>query len=341
MQRVLTGIRPTGPLHLGHYVGALKQWVDLQDTHECYFMIADVQALTTHAKTPGLIERAVREVMLDFLAVGIDPARPNVNIILQSGIRELPELTVYLSMVTPFAWMKHNPTVRAEQKSLRGEVSTGFMYYVVSQAADILFVSPDPAVDSHNTILVPVGEDQAPHLRDTNRIAGKFNKTYGPVFVTCEPLIGDVGRLVGTDGQEKMSKSLGNAIDLGENPEELRRKVMRMFTDPTRLRSTDPGHTENNPVFIYLEAFDPDTEGLETLKGRYREGKVGDVEVKHRLLTVLDELLTPIRERRAAADKMDLHDILRVGTANACRLAAETMERVRSRMHLDYDHLGG
>ncbi|MFZ2663964.1 MAG: tryptophan--tRNA ligase, partial [Patescibacteria group bacterium] len=229
IKRVLTGIRPTGPLHLGHYAGALKQWVPLQDEYECFFMIADIQALTTHVDNPRLIEDSVREVALDFLAVGLDPTKPNVHFILQSAIPELTELTVYLSMVTPFTWMQSNPTIQSEMKQLGKEVSTGFMYYPVSQAADISFVSPDPK-DSDEPILVPGGDDQVPHVRNQNSIISAFNRTYSPTFVGSKVLLGDVKRLVGTDGQAKMSKSLNNAIYLGDEEKVIEKKIQSMYT---------------------------------------------------------------------------------------------------------------
>ncbi len=339
---VLTGIRPTGPLHLGHYVGALKQWLPLQNEEcDCYFLVADVQALTTHADRPELIEDAVRQVVLDFLGVGLDPTRDNVHFVLQSAVPELTELTVYLSMVTPFTWMESNPTIKSEKSALEKQsrsVTTGFMYYPVSQAADILFVSPDPSV-SPAPILVPVGEDQVPHLQDTNRIAKAFNRLYGSCFVLCEPIIGEVGRLVGIDGQAKMSKSLGNVIDLRDDEVSVRKAVMSMFTDPNRIHPTDPGTVEGNPVFIYHDAFNSDHAMVEDLKTRYREGKVGDVEVKKLLNAALQDFLSPIRERRRLAEKSNLADILLEGTDLARSLAKETLLRTKDLMHLNYKNL--
>jgi len=241
----MTGIRPTGPLHLGHFAGALNNWVKLQDDYECFFMIADIQALTTHFDDPELIKKSVKEVALDFLGVGLDPKKENVHFILQSQIPELTELTVLLSMVTPFTWMKKNPTIQAEMKQLGKKISAGFMYYPVSQAADILFASPDPK-DSKDPIFVPVGEDQIPHLRDTNSISSSFNRTYSPTFVECEPLVGEVPRLVGLDGKAKMSKSLNNAIYLKDDEKAIKDKVASMFTDPNRIHKDDPGTVEGN-----------------------------------------------------------------------------------------------
>jgi tryptophanyl-tRNA synthetase len=334
MQKLMTGIRPTGSLHLGHYIGALKQWVSLQDTYECFFMIADIQALTTHADNPELIKESVREVILDFLAVGLDPTKENVHFILQSAIPELTELTVYLSMVTPFSWMQANPTIQTEKKTLKA-VSTGFMCYPVSQAADILFVSPDPKEHSKEKILVPVGQDQLPHLRDTNEIARVFNNTYGETFVPCEPLLGKYARLVGTDGQAKMSKSLNNAIYLKDSEAEIEKKIRSMYTDPNRIHLNDPGTVEGNPVFTYLDAFDSKKELVTELKERYRKGTVGDVEVKGELNNALQAFLKPIREKRQSYKDKDVLQYLETGTAEARKLAGKTLERTKKSMHLD------
>ena len=334
MNKILTGIRPTGPLHLGHYLGALKQWVELQDNFDCYFLVADIQALTTHADNPSFIKDSVKQVVLDFLAVGLDPKKENVNFVLQSAIPELTELTVYLSMVAPFSWMQANPTIQSEMKTVK-TVSTGFMYYPVSQAADILFVSPDPS-ENNSSILVPVGDDQLPHLRDTNNIARAFNNTYKETFVRCDPLVGKVGRLIGIDGQTKMSKSLNNAIFLKDDEKEIEKKVMSMYTDPNRVRSTDPGNTEGNPVFIYHDAFNKNTEEVEDLKKRYREGTIGDVEVKRKLNSVLQEFLKPIREKRQYFENEDIKEFLIDGTNKARVLAKKSVERAKKAMYLDY-----
>jgi len=335
---IMTGIRPTGPLHLGHYVGALKNWVKLQEDYECFFMIADVQALTTHADRPNLIEESVKEVVLDFLAVGLDPTKPNVHFVLQSAMPELTELTVYLSMVTPFTWMQSNPTIQTEMKQLGKNISTGFMYYPVSQAADILFSSPDPK-ESEEPILVPVGEDQVPHLRDTNSIASAFNRTYSPTFVECKGLIGDVGRLVGTDGQSKMSKSLNNAIYLKDDEKTIEKMVKSMFTDPNRIHPNDPGTIEGNPVFMYHDIFNPNKEEVEDLKKRYKTGDVGDVEVKEKLNIAIQNFIRPIRERRKEYEKEDIQAILKNGTDYARPLASRTLKRIKKAMHLDYGNL--
>jgi len=331
----MTGIRPTGPLHLGHYIGALKNWVSLQENYECFFMIADVQALTTHADRPEVIEQSVREVALDFLGVGLNPSKPNVHFVLQSAMPELAELTVYLSMVTPFTWMQSNPTIQTEMKQLGKNISTGFLYYPISQAADILFASPDPT-ENEEPIMVPVGEDQIPHLRDTNSIVSAFNRTYSPTFVECKGIIGDVGRLVGTDGQSKMSKSLNNSINLSDSEDTVSMMVKNMFTDPKRIHPNDPGTVEGNPVFIYHDAFNPNKKEVEDLKDRYQKGEVGDVEVKEKLNIALQEFLRPIRERRAMHEKDDLKGLLDEGTLYARTLAKETLVRAKSAMHLNY-----
>ncbi len=335
---LMTGIRPTGPLHLGHYVGALKNWVKLQDDYECFFMVADIQALTTHADNPELIENSVREVVLDFLAVGLDPSKPNVHFILQSGIPELTELTTYLSMVTPFTWMQSNPTIQTEMRQLGKNISTGFMYYPVSQAADILFASPNPNI-TQQPVLVPVGEDQIPHLRDTNNIVSAFNRIYSPTFVECAPLVGDIARLVGTDGQAKMSKSLNNAIYLKDDESTIEKMVKSMFTDPNRIHPNDPGTVEGNPVFIYHDAFNPNKEEILDLKERYVKGTVGDIEVKDKLNIALQNFLKPIREKRIEHEKDDVKTYLDDGTLFARVIAKDTLERTRKAMHLNYSTL--
>lgn len=338
MEKVLTGIRPTGKLHLGHFAGALQQWLPLQQTHECFFLMADVQALTTHIGKPALIEESVRDVLLDWLSVGLDPFRANVHLVLQSHVRELFELTELLSMVTPHSWILSNPTIKTELQKLKGLISSGFMHYIVSQAGDIGFVSPDPRVDS-SPILVPVGDDQEAHLRDYNRIVARFNELYGPTFVPCKGLYATMGRLVGIEGGEKMSKSAGNSIYLSEPVASLRKKVNSMYTDPKRIHADTPGTVEGNPVFIYLDAFARNLSEVEELKRRYRAGTVRDVEVKDYLFQVLNSFLTPIRERREAAERTNLYNVLMDGTAKAQVLASETIQRVEAAMHLDYKTL--
>ena len=333
-KRVLTGIRPTGPLHLGHYVGALSQWIPLQDDYECFFLIADVQALTTHINQPAVIEEAVREVMLDWIAVGLDPIRPNVHFVLQSGVPQLTELTTYFSMLVPFSEIERNPTIKEERKRLGSEPTVGFMGYPVSQAADILLFTPYPP-GKEDELLVPVGEDQVPHLEGTNRIARRFNRRYGKVFLGCTPKVGKVGRLPGTDGQAKMSKSLRNVIQLKDVPETVQRQVMRMFTDPKKARQGDPGHPEGCPVYLYHQAFG-NLATLDERAKRCRLGELGCVECKQNLVEVLNAFLDPIRKRRAEAEEMPLGKYLREGTEYAREVGQVTMAAVRKAMHLNY-----
>ncbi|MBI2917956.1 MAG: tryptophan--tRNA ligase [Chloroflexi bacterium] len=342
--RILTGIRPTGPLHLGHYVGALENWVKLQDEYDCFFLIADYQALGDHLDEVARIRRSVIEVALDWLAVGLDPERS--TFVIQSYVPEHAELALLLSMVTPYSWVARNPTLKAEidelaarrtgrpvppeqvENFIAGELSTvslGFFNYPVSQAADILLPKAD---------LVPVGEDQRPHIEMTREIARRFNRLFRETFPEPEALVGRVPRLVGTDGQAKMSKSLDNAIYLGDDEVTVTARVMRMYTDPTRIHATDPGHVEGNPVFMYHDAFNANKEEVEELKARYVVGKVGDVEVKKRLGRALNAFLDPIRERRAryAANPDLVKDALLSGTARAKKVAEETMRQVRDAM---------
>jgi len=328
-KRILTGDRPTGKLHLGHYVGSLQNRVKLQYEYDQFVMIADVQALTDNFDNPEKVRNSIREVLLDYLAVGIDPSE--TTIFVQSLIPQIAELTIfYLNLVT-LERVLRNPTVKDEikQKGFEHNIPAGFAMYPVSQAADITFC---------NANLVPVGEDQLPMIEQTREIVRKFNSLYGEVFVEPEALLGEVKRLPGIDGNSKMSKSLGNAIYLSDSVEELKKKVMGMYTDPTRVHPTDPGNPEGNPVFIYHEVFNDDKSEVEDFKQRYREGKVGDVEVKQRLFEVLNEFLSPIREKRLEfeSDEHRLKDILQSGTKHAEEIAAETMKKVRSAMKIDY-----
>lgn len=324
--RILTGIRPTGPLHLGHYVGALKNWLQLQDQYECYFLIADYQALGDHFHDIGLIQQSVRDVTLDWLAVGLDPERS--SFVVQSYVPEHAELTMLLSFVTPLGMLERNPTLKSEIDALPVERRTvGFYNYPMSQVADILLPR------AH---LVPVGEDQAPHIEMTREVARKFNRMFDRVFPEPASLIGDVGRLAGTDGNAKMSKSKGNAIMLSDPHEEVDRKVRSMFTDPNRIRADIPGKVEGNPVFQYHYAFNTDIDQVDDFATRYRQGKVGDVEVKRALASALNEFLEPIRERRAkfAADPLYIEDVLREGKKRGDMIAQETMARVRDAMRI-------
>lgn len=325
---ILTGDRPTGPLHLGHYVGSLENRVDLQHEYATYVLIADVQALTDHAEQPELVRRNVLEVALDYLAVGIDPTA--ATIVVQSGVPELAELTVYYLNLVTVARLGRNPTVKEEmqQKGFGADVPAGFFVYPVSQAADITAFKAD---------VVPVGEDQLPMIEQAVEIVRRFNRLYGPVLVEPTALVPKHARLPGTDGQGKMGKSLGNAIFLSDPADVIARKVMSMYTDPRHVRAELPGTVEGNPVFSYLDAFDPDEAAVGDLKRRYRTGGLGDVAVKRRLIDVLEAVLGPIRARRIelAADPAAVTRILREGTARGRAVARQTLGQVRRALHLD------
>ena len=326
-KRILTGIRPTGSLHLGHYVGALENWIRLQEEYECFFLIADYQALSDHVDDIEGIRKAVIEVTLDWLAVGLDPERS--TFVIQSYVPEHAELTLLLSMITPLARLQRNPTLKSEIDTLKASnLSVGFYTYPVSQVADILLPK------AH---LVPVGEDQLPHVEMTREIARKFNRSYGDVFPEPKPLVGRVPRLVGTDNKGKMSKSLGNVISLKDDAETVTKLVRSMYTDPTRLRATDPGHVEGNPVFMYHDAFNTDANEVADLKERYKAGKVGDVEVKQKLTAAINRFLDPIRERRRYYEQhMDeVKAALLDGTRRAKAVAEATMDEVRSAMRIN------
>jgi tryptophanyl-tRNA synthetase len=327
-ERILTGDRPTGKLHLGHYVGSLANRVRLQDEYECFFLIADYHALTTAYEGSGEIGDNIRELVLDYLGVGIDPQRSTIY--LQSLTPEVCELFLLFSMIISVPRLQRVPTLKEVMRDLKLETaSLGLLSYPVLQAADIMMVR------SH---LVPVGKDQASHLEVTRELARRFNELYGDVFPIPETLIGEVPTLVGTDGQAKMSKSLNNAIMLADEPAELSRKVMGMYTDPTRLRATDPGHVEGNPVFIYHDAFNDDRAEVEELKERYRAGRVGDVEVKRKLIAALERFLGPIRERRAQymAQPALVDEIVVEGSRKARLEAQETVRLAREAMSLKY-----
>lgn len=328
-KRILTGDRPTGRLHLGHYVGSLQNRVKLQDEYDQFVMLADVQALTDNFENPQEVRKNIKEVLLDYLAVGIDPDK--TTILVQSMIPEIAELTVYYLNLVTLERVLRNPTVKDEikQKGFGKSIPAGFAMYPVSQAADITVF---------NASLVPVGEDQVPMIEQTREIVRKFNSLYGEVFVEPEALVGKVKRLPGIDGGAKMSKSLGNAIYLSDSEDELKKKVMNMYTDPNRIHSTDPGKIEDNPVFVYHEIFNPDKSEVEDLKKRYQEGKVGDVEVKEKLFVRLNDFLKPIREKRKEFEGKDeiLDRILKEGTEKARMVAKETMRKVKRAMKIDY-----
>lgn len=327
---VLTGDRPTGPLHLGHYVGSLKNRVELQKNCQQYVMIADAQALTDNADNPMKVRENVLQVALDYLAVGIDPSQ--TTIFIQSLLTALPELTMYYLNLVTWNRLKHNPTVKQEivQKGYGESVPAGFMVYPVSQAADITAFKAN---------IVPVGEDQLPMVEQTNEIVRHFNRTYKTeVLVEAEAMIPKYARLPGTDGKAKMSKSLGNAIFLSDPADVVAKKVKGMFTDPNHLKVEDPGQVEGNPVFEYLTVFDPDNENLELMKAHYQRGGLGDSVVKKRLADVLQSFLEPIRVKRAeyASDPQEVMNILKKGTEAAQKITQQTLREVRRAMCLDY-----
>jgi len=331
---ILTGDRPTGPLHLGHYAGSLRARVQLQEEHEQFVIIADMQALTDNANNPGKVRRNILEVALDYLAVGLDPKR--TTIFIQSLVPELSELTIYYLNLVTLARLQRNPTVKDEirQRGFGGNIPAGFLCYPVSQAADITAFKAD---------LVPVGEDQLAMIEQTVEIVRSFNRIYGcSVLVEPKALLSTVPRLPGTDGKGKMSKSLGNVISLGDSAETVRDKVRKMYTDPDHLRVEDPGRVEGNPVFAYLDAFDPDKGNLDAMKFHYIRGGLGDTAVKQRLLDVLLPELEIIRARRKefAGDPAEVMRMLREGSRNARAVAARTLEAVRKAMHIDYFSAG-
>jgi tryptophanyl-tRNA synthetase len=326
-KRVLTGIRPTGPLHLGHYAGALENWLKLQVTYDCHFLIADYQ-VADYAGDVARVRHAVWDVALDWLAVGLDPDRG--AFVIESLVPEHAELMVWLSWLLPMGMLQRNPTLKAELEDFgRRSVPVAFFTYPIMQVANILLPR------AH---LVPVGEDQLPHIELAREIARRFNRQFKELFPEPEALVSRVPRLVGTDGRSKMSKSLDNAIYLNDPPTVVREKVRAMFTDPTRLRATDPGRVEGNPVFAYHDAFNADAAEVADLKARYRRGTVGDVEVKEKLAGALNAFLDPIRDRRARFEgKMRLvRDALEHGTSRARQVAQETMALTRDALELGY-----
>lgn len=324
--RLLTGDRPTGRLHLGHYVGTLANRVRLQDEYDCFFLVADLHLLTTRLENLGEIRENIREIVLDYLGVGIDPSRS--TIVLQSLVPQTAELQLIFSMLVSVPRLQRVPTLKDVMRDLHiQQPSLGLLGYPVLQAADILIVRGE---------IVPVGKDQASHLEVTREIARRFNEQFNEVFPEPDTLIGEVGTLPGTDGKAKMSKSLDNAVYLSDDAATVTRKVMGMYTDPTRIHPTDPGHVEGNPVFIYHDAFNADKGEVEELKARYRSGKVGDVEVKRRLAAALNAFLDPIRERRAKYGIDDVDGIIVEGSKKARVIAQETIDLVRRAMRMNY-----
>lgn len=323
---ILTGDRPTGPLHLGHYIGSLKNRVELQETHKQYLIIADAQAMTDNFKNPQMIRENIVEVALDYLAVGIDPAKSTIFV--QSMIPELFEATFYFLNLVTVARLERNPTVKTEiaQKDFERNLPVGFLTYPVSQAADILCFKAD---------VVPVGDDQNPMIEQTNEIAQRFNHLYNTeLFKKVKALGGTQGRLPGIDGKAKMSKSLGNSISLAEPFDQLKKKVQKMYTDPNHLHIEDPGQVEGNVVFTFLDAFDPNKEEVEKLKDHYRRGGLGDGTVKQRLTQVLEEMISPIRKRREefAKDKGEVLEICRKGSEQAREVVAQSVAEMKKIM---------
>ncbi len=343
-QIILTGDRPTGRLHVGHYVGSLKERVRLQNSgqfDEIYIMIADAQALTDNAEHPEKVRSNILQVALDYLACGLDPEKSTIFI--QSMVPELTELTFYYMNLVTVSRVQRNPTVKAEiqQRNFEASIPVGFFCYPISQAADIT---------AFRATAVPVGEDQLPMLEQCREIVRHFNAIYGDTLTEPEIILPKNQaclRLPGIDGKAKMSKSLGNCIYLSDEPDEIKTKIMSMFTDPTHLRREDPGHTEGNPVFIYLDAFCrpehfaeflPDYSGLDELKAHYQRGGLGDVTVKKFLNNVIQSELAPIRELRRQWEQRlpEVCELLRLGSAAAEKKAAETLRDVRRAMRIDY-----
>lgn len=341
---ILTGDRPTGKLHVGHYVGSLRRRVELQNSGEfddIFIMIADAQALTDNAENPDKVRENVIEVALDYLSVGLDPAKSTLFV--QSQIPELTELSFYYMNLVTVSRLQRNPTVKSEiqMRNFETSIPVGFFTYPISQAADIT---------AFKATTVPVGEDQEPMIEQCREIVRKFNSVYGEALVEPNILLPDNKaclRLPGTDGTAKMSKSLGNCIYLSESPDSIKKKVMGMFTDPNHLRVEDPGEVENNPVFIYLDAFArdehfaefcPDYANLDEMKAHYKRGGLGDVKVKKFLNNVLQAELEPIRKRREEFQKdiPYVYDVIKKGSEVAEEVAARTLSDVKKAMRIDY-----
>ena len=325
-------MRPTGKLHLGHLVGALSNWVALQDQYDCFYFVADWHALTSEYADTSAVVSNTYDMVADWIAAGLDPEKSTFFV--QSLVPEHAELYLLLSMVVPVPWLERVPTYKEQQENLKDkDLSTlGFLGYPLLQTAD---------VSIYDARWVPVGEDQVAHLELGREVVRRFNNVFGAgneVLVEPKPLLTPFGRLPGLDGDKKMSKSLGNTIHLSDTPEEVVKKVRQMYTDPKRVRADIPGTVEGNPVFIYHDAFNPNKDEVDDLKARYRAGKVGDVEVKTKLANALNARLAPIRERRdAVLSKPDrLREILFEGSKRAQKVAAGTLERVREAMKISY-----
>lgn len=325
---ILTGDRPTGQLHLGHFVGSLRSRVGLQDSHHQHLLLADAQALTDNADNPDKVRRNILEVALDYLAVGIDPTKTTICV--QSCLPALNELTMlYLNFVT-VARLERNPTIKSEiqMRGFERDIPAGFLCYPVAQAADIT---------AFKATVVPVGEDQIPMIEQTNEIVRRINRQIGQdLLPECKALLSNMARLPGFDGKAKMSKSLGNTIVLNASDKDIKKAVNAMYTDPNHLRIEDPGQVEGNIVFTYLDAFDPNKEEVKELKAHYRRGGLGDGTVKKRLESVLKELITPIRERREelAKDPDYIMDVLRQGTDKCRLITQQTLDEVKDGLGL-------
>jgi len=327
---ILTGDRPTGALHLGHFVGSLRNRVKFQHQYQQYIMIADAQALTDNMDDPAKVHNNVLEVAFDYLAVGIDPSL--TTIFIQSQIPELTELTFYYLNLVTVARLERNPTIKQEivLRNFERDIPAGFLTYPVSQAADIT---------AFKATLVPVGDDQIPMIEQTNEIVRRFNRlAKKDILVECQALVPEIGRLPGIDGKAKMSKSLGNAINLGASAAEIKTAVKNIYTDPLHLRVEDPGHLEGNVAFTYLDAFDTDKAALQDMKEHYVRGGLGDSKVKNRLETILQDMLAPIRTRREefAKDRGQVLQMLKTGTEKARAIAAQTTDELKTAIGLKH-----
>ncbi len=331
MSIVLTGDRPTGPLHLGHYIGSLKNRLDLQHKHQMYIMIADTQALTDYFDRPQFVRDNIWQIAQDYLAIGLDAC----DIFIQSTIKALPELTMYYMNLVTLARVTRNPTVKAELKqkaskeSFEQSAPCGFVCYPISQAADITCVQAE---------LIPVGIDQLPMIEQANEIVRKFNSMYKTdVLKESQAILSETSRLIGIDGNAKASKSLNNCIFLIDSPDVVKQKVMSMYTDPNHIRVSDPGNVKNNVVFHYLEAFYEDKEDLAAMKAHYKKGGLGDVTIKQKLIGILENILEPIRERRSKIKQTDVEAIVYAGCKKASKTAHEVLYKVKEAMHLNFD----
>lgn len=329
---LVTGDRPTGNLHLGHYVGTLENRIKLQDSYNCFFLIADLHMMTTHQDRVESLKENIIELVIDWISVGLDPKK--ACFYLQSNIPEISELAVLLSMLCSVPRIERIPTLKEKIASmnLNENYSLGLLSYPVLMASDILIF---------NANTVPVGEDQLSHVELTRELSRRFNSLYGNTIVEPEPLVSEFSRLVGIDGKSKMSKSLNNSIYLSDSEEEVAKKVMKMFTDPNRTSPDIPGNVDGNPVFIYHDIFNKDIEELDDFKDRYRKGKIGDVEVKKSLAKNINNFLDPIREKRSNVSKnrQEIFDIIIEGSKKARTIASENIERIKDSMKINFKEI--